>query len=359
MNREYRLSKSRILSGLQCPKRLYLEVHHSEHAADNSGAGMRIGMGNKAGEIARQLEPDGVFLDAGYSLAEVLEETKHILSEQEKSVIFEATFSAGGLLARGDIFIHDEAGYKLYEVKSSTGVKGYHYQDCAIQSWVIEQAGYPLSEVYVSHINNQFVYTTAGDYHGLFTSAPVTQDISELKKQVPEWKSMCLSVLQGEMPEVEPGDQCHQPFGCPFTGFCNQGKESFDYPVTSLPRSKKLAAELESEGVFDIRDIPEGHLRNSKHVRIREAVIAGEAYLDSAASQIINSLPYPRYYIDFETIGFAVPVWLGTRPYQQLPFQWSCHTEHEDGSLEHHEFLDVSGEAPMRQFTETLIDTIG
>lgn len=59
------------------------------------------------------------------------------------------------------------------------------------------------------------------------------------------------------------------------------------------------------------------------------------------------------------TIAFAVPRWLGTRPYQQLPFQWSCHIEPADGELSHEEFLDLSGEAPMRAFSEALVATIG
>src|SRR5204863_365102 len=66
-------------------------------------------------------------------------------------------------------------------------------------------------------------------------------------------------------------------------------------------------------------------------------------------------LPYPRYYADFETTQMAVPVWKDTRPYEQLPFQWSCHVERADGSIEQRGFLDLSGQPPMRAFLESLI----
>jgi Domain of unknown function(DUF2779) len=70
-------------------------------------------------------------------------------------------------------------------------------------------------------------------------------------------------------------------------------------------------------------------------------------------------IPYPRFYLDFETVHFAVPIWAGTRPYEQLPFQWSCHIESEGGETVHKEFLDTSGASPLRAFAESLIATLG
>ena len=71
------------------------------------------------------------------------------------------------------------------------------------------------------------------------------------------------------------------------------------------------------------------------------------------------TLPYPRYYLDFETVQFAVPVWAGTSPFQQVVFQWSCHVEERPGELRHREFLDTSGEAPVRAAAETLLEALG
>jgi hypothetical protein len=70
-------------------------------------------------------------------------------------------------------------------------------------------------------------------------------------------------------------------------------------------------------------------------------------------------LPYPSYYLDFETIGFAIPRWAGTRPYQQVPFQWSLHIEGRDGSLSHKEFLDLTGDFPARAAAEALLAAAG
>ena len=52
-----------------------------------------------------------------------------------------------------------------------------------------------------------------------------------------------------------------------------------------------------------------------------------------------------------------VPVWDGTRPYQQIPFQFSLHRVAD--SLEHTHFLDLSGQDPSRPFAEAVIEACG
>jgi len=63
--------------------------------------------------------------------------------------------------------------------------------------------------------------------------------------------------------------------------------------------------------------------------------------------------------MDFETIRFAVPIWKGTRPYQQIPFQFSVHRLSPAAKVEHVSFLDLSGNDPSRSFAEALIAACG
>jgi hypothetical protein len=70
-------------------------------------------------------------------------------------------------------------------------------------------------------------------------------------------------------------------------------------------------------------------------------------------------LTYPRYYLDFESIQFAIPIWVGTSPYQQLPFQWSCHIQSSVEGLKHSDFLDTSGNDPRRSFAESVLEVCG
>lgn len=55
----------------------------------------------------------------------------------------------------------------------------------------------------------------------------------------------------------------------------------------------------------------------------------------------------------------AVPVWAGTRPYMQVPFQWSCHTETAKGEITHSAFLADGQSDPRRSFAESLINVAG
>jgi len=175
--------------------------------------------------------------------------------------------------------------------------------------------------------------------------------------EAPAWAEDLAGMLTGSIPVVEVGGHCHDPFDCPFVDYCTP--EEPEYPVSCLPRAGALIEELLAEGVLDIRDIPEGRLEKPVHQRIRRATIAREAEVSPGIAQELSGLARPWFYLDFETIQFAVPIWAGTRPYEQLPFQWSCHIGDAPGGLRHEEFLDLSGEAPMLRFAEALLETIG
>lgn len=52
-----------------------------------------------------------------------------------------------------------------------------------------------------------------------------------------------------------------------------------------------------------------------------------------AIAEFLETLTYPIYHLDFETFQQAVPLWRGVSPYKQIPFQYSLHVEHEDGTF--------------------------
>ena len=357
MNIHY-LSKSKMLSGLQCPKRLYLEVHHPELIEESADLQRRFTIGHLVGEMAQKLVPDGILIEYDGGLSQALKETRHILESSPDTPIFEATFSHGGVLVRTDIFYKGDNGYRLVEVKNSTSVKDYHIPDCAVQAWVIESLGYPLERVELAHIDNTFVYQGDGDYQGLFHHEDVTNEILPLKEKVPGLAKNFQSMLSGDLPDIDVGDHCNDPFECPFVNHCYP--EPHEYPVSILPRGGKVVDELLDEGIEDIRDIPEGRLTNLKHEKVRRVTVNGKPEIDPEISTYLKDLSYPRYYLDFEALMTPIPIWPGTRPYQtHLPYQWSCHIEEQLGELRHEEYLDVTEENPMRPLAEKLMSILG
>jgi len=354
-----KLSKSRVLSGHQCPKRLYIELHDPGAVDFSPAARHMLEVGNRVGEIARQEFPGGYLIRHQDNLSEALAQTARVLEETPGIPVFEATFSSNDVLIRADILERDEAqNVYLVEVKSSTRVKDYHLLDCAIQAWVIESSGLPVQTIELAHIDTGFVYTCEGDYHGLLKREDITDRVRPLMADLPQKVSDLQQMLQGDEPDVAPGSQCTSPFECPFMARCTE-PDSTPWPVTSLPGGGAIVDRLKEEGIKTIADIPAEWLTNPVHLRIREAVVTGQPVIEQELVDVVAGLAWPRYYLDFETVQFAIPQWLGTRPYEQLPFQWSCHIESAPGEIRHAEFLNISGQAPMRPFIDSLLEALG
>ena len=262
------------------------------------------------------------------------------------------------MLVRADILCREGTGQlHLIEVKAATSVKDYYLVDCAIQLWVIQEAGLPVQRLDLAHINNQFVYAGDGDYRGLFTLVDVLDECHELQDEVDALGGEMREVLSGGEPAIAMGSHCTDPFGCPFQDYC-AGPQP-EMPVYWLPGGGTAADRLMDAGYFDIRNIPKGFLTNELAERCRQVSVSGQYFLDPSAAEELRSLGWPRYYLDFETIAPAVPRYAGTRPYSAQAFQWSCHVEYQDGAIEHLEFLADGIEAPMRPCAESLIEALG
>lgn len=106
-------------------------------------------------------------------------------------------------------------------------------------------------------------------------------------------------------------------------------------------------------------EVPVG-LLNESHRRVQKCTLSGKPYFDRRGAMAdLQAHKLPAYFIDFETIQFAVPIWKGTRPYQQIPFQFSVQRLSRNGTLVETQFLDLSGDDPSRPFAEALIKACG
>ena len=352
------LSKSQILAGRQCARRLWLQANRPELRVYSPSTGRRFVQGHRLNELVHRLYPGGRVIDEDKGPAEALQLTAAHLARHPDQPLFEAAFRSHRVLVRADMIRGGEDGFELTEVKSSTRVKQHHLLDCAVQHWVICAAGHPLTKTTLAHVDTRFVYAGDGNFTGLLRHVDVSERILELLPQVPNWIDEGLAVLSlREEPDIETGPHCTRPFPCPFQAHCKPPASG--YPVSLLPGGGRIIGQLQNEGIRDIREIPEGRLHKPLHERVRQATISEQAYTGPEIAAILLALPYPRYYLDFESIQFVIPRWSATRPYQQLPFQWSCHIELSPGNLLHEDFLDESGEAPLRACAESLLKPLG
>ncbi|MBZ0070839.1 MAG: DUF2779 domain-containing protein [Gammaproteobacteria bacterium] len=355
----YGLSKSKLLAYRQCPKRLWLETHRPDLAEPDDDGGLRQSAGLQVGDVARALHRDGILIEA-QSLRACLAQTRKALDSAPRRPLFEATFEHDGVLVRADLLLPARGGHRLVEVKATSEVKDHHIEDSAVQAWVARNAGLKVTHVEVAHIDTAFVYPGGADYAGLFAHVDLTRDAQALAREVPVWvKGARATLSKKKEPRIEPGDQCTKPYPCPFHDYCNGDDDADGYPPEILPHGKTLARSLRAEGYTDLRDVPKGRLAKPHHFRVWQCSVTGKPLLDAGAATLLRGFGYPRYYLDFETINPAVPIWPGTRPYQQVPFQWSCHREAKNGTLRADGFLAADDLDPRRAFMDSLLDAIG
>jgi hypothetical protein len=200
-----RLSKTKLIAGLQCPKRLYLSVHQPELAEVDAGLQARFAIGHAVGEVARALYPDGRLIGHPENPGIALRETEAALREDGDLLLFEPAFSHGGVLVRADLLFRRNGRHRVVEVKASTSVHDYQIQDAAIQAWVIDGAGCPVDGAAIAHVDNSFVYSGGGRYDGLLKSVDVTEDTVRLRAEVPQLALQCQQVLHGPLPDVAVG----------------------------------------------------------------------------------------------------------------------------------------------------------
>lgn len=356
------LSKSRIAAFEQCAKRLWLGTYRRELAEEDPGARMRFATGNEVGRIARDLSVGGVLVDAQRDLAAALAQTQQLVADGHRAPIYEATFQHDGILIQADVIEPVEGGaWHLAEVKSSGSAKDAQISDVATQVWVMLEAGLPLESAAVRHIDTRFVLSAPGDYRGLLKDTDVTLQIQPLIARRPEIVERARAVLAGLEPDRDMGRHCDEPYACEFKNHCRRNQpEGPKWPISMLPNTgKRLAEEWAGEGIEDLLELEEADLANPRHQRIHRATKSGQAFHDvEAINREIAGWQYPLHFLDFETIGPAIPRWIGTRPYQQIPFQFSCHTETISGELLHTEYLNTDGSDPRRPLAEALVQTL-
>lgn len=362
------LSKSKLLAYRQCPKRLWLEVHRPDLREDSSATQASFVVGHQVGDIAQRLydpKGNGILIDPqAEGFEAIFARTRDLL--QSAQPIFEAGFRAEGALALADVMLPvrkaGKLAWRMVEVKSSTSVKDYHRDDAAVQSLIARSSGVPLTGIALANIDSSWVYPGNGDYSGLLVENDLTDEAFARGEEVRSWITEAQQIVARKREPSQPtGKHCGHPYECGFLDYCQSQEPQALQPIAWLPGrlTKGLQAEIEAQRLTELRDVPD-ELLNDKQKRVKSVSLSGEVYFDQqAAAQELSVHKLPAYFLDFETIQFAVPIWKGTRPYQQIPFQFSLHRLSRTGKVEQQSFLDLTGKDPSKAFAEALISVCG
>jgi hypothetical protein len=351
------LTKSRYAAGLQCSRRLWLLVHEPA-PYDDPDPGAALDVGQEIGRKARLLFPGGVLIEeTPWQHAAAVCRTLDLMAARSVPTIFDAAFEHDGVRIRVDVLERLSDGtWGLREVKSSTRMKDHHVEDLALQAFVLEGAGARVTSIELLHVNKAYLRGREGicwpDYFGRVDAGMETAAaLVDLPERLPAMRA-CLSEI--EIPAAEPGKHCGTPYGCEFLDRCSADKP--DDWISYLPRlSETQAADLKVRGIDAISAIPIDFRLTPKQTIIRDATASGRPYVASDLARLLKAFRLPACYLDFEAMMPPIPLYVGTRPYQTIPFQWSLHAIDGNGALHHREFLAEGDEDPRLAFAETLI----
>jgi hypothetical protein len=336
------LSKSRFLTGLQCPKALWLTVHQPDLAAEMDPARQAvIEAGNEVGRAAHELFPGGVLVDEPYWRHEAaVERTRALVADPAVPAIFEAAFEHAGVRIRVDVLERlgrggDAAAWGLREVKASAGLKEHHVPDVAVQRFVLEGAGLAIPSVELVHVNGEFVRGEGPiDWRRFFTRQDVTEQALAFQRALPRSVGEMRALLgRPDAPAVEPSGHCFDPWECGFWAHCTAAK----------PPAWHLGLKRASE---------------ARRAIWLEALATGRPWVAPELAEVLADAGPPAWCLDFETVAPAIPLYPGTRPYEALPFLYSLHRLAPDGSAAHADFLADGRADPRPELAARLVEAL-
>ena len=356
------LSKSKYVTFCNCPKALWLRTYKPDVEVKDSGVESRFETGNKVGDLAMQYFGDFVEVttidDNGkLDLTTMIKKTQDEITK-DTPVICEASFAYDGNYCAVDILKKNEDGYDIYEVKSSTKIeKDVYYKDIAYQKWLLEKCGLKINNVYLMNINNEYIFDGTLNIQELFKTTLLNKEVEEYYKVVDKNVADAKKILSNNSePKCPVGEYCFSPYKCGFFKYCTGGLE---YPnVFDLFTSSK-AIKYYNDEIKTYNQLKDEKLTDNQKKEL-EAELYDKEFIDKQnIKKFLDSLKYPLYFLDFETMQLVIPEFVGTHPYQQIAFQYSLHIlDKPNGTLTHKEYLGESGKNPMEGLAKQLCEDI-
>jgi len=339
------LSKTDFLNYLDNPKHFWVSKHAPDQLAPlDDFTRHQLEQGNEVQVIAKDYFRNYLFQD-----------------EAKYDVKTEYSISNGPLVARIDILVHDLVHdvYDVYEIKGSTNskLKSEHKYDLAFQAHVIGDE-LSIRDYFLVRLNSE--YEREGELipADLFVIDSMNDEVEKLGEETSDLINAALAVMsETDMNNLE---ACFKPSSCPCRDICHPDLP--EHPIYELSRlSKAKASLLRAQDKLKIAEIlPDFELTHRQTVQ-RKAVIAEVPIIDKPAlNEFLSDVEYPLYYLDYETLGLAIPAFDGYRPYQNMIFQYSLHVqEKKGGGVHHYEYLAIDREDPGLGLVKHLSENIG
>ena len=355
---EIHLSKSKYCRAIQCNKMLWLEKNKPEEKGEIDNQAV-LDNGTKVGELAKGIFGNYTNIEYDENLDKMIYDTKEALKESS-NIITEASFKYKNNFCSIDILKVNGNSVEIYEVKSSTEIKDIYLDDISYQFYILNKLGYKVTKASIIYINNQYIRHGELNLSEFFNSEDVTDIVQEKQKEIEsKIKEINEYMKQEAEPKQEIGMQCFKPYQCQFWKYCTKHLPEHNvFQIRKMHKDKAL--KFYYEGKTNFKDLLEENMNWKFKQQIEFEEFNYEPHIDKQKiREFMKNLYYPIYFLDFETMQTAIPEFDNSKPYQQIPFQYSLHyITKEDGELLHKEFLAESGMDPRRKLAEQLVKDI-
>ena len=332
---QLRLSKSRFVAGSQCHKLLWLKVHEPGAVELQPSRVLedRFDQGRLVGELARERFPGGVLINLPHNAVEERIAATQAAIASGAPAIFEASFVADDTFVAVDVLERVPGGWRLIEVKSSSSQKEEHVTDAAIQLYVLRRSGIAVRAVEIMHLNKDHRCPDTGD---IFCRTDVSAEAEAALDAIPSEIRRQMAMLVSEMPPVTIGLHCSEPWDCPFHDRC--WPDDRDHIANLYFMGKKAYGFME-KGVHSLHDLPADHKCPPAAKRQLRSIRENRIIVEPGLTQALVDFDCKLGFLDFETVMRAVPVWTGLAPWGQAAAQFSYHSQRDDGTYAHTEWL--------------------
>ena len=365
------LSKSKYAKYCQCPKCLWMSVYKPEEEVLDPTSEARFETGTEVGDLAMGLLGDYIDVttnkpDGKLDIKAMLDKTQQLMADGTENIC-EASFSYDGNYCAVDILHKTDGGWAIYEVKSTSFPEfngnpaklDKYLPDVAYQKWVLTKCGVNVTGVFLVCLNSDYVRQGELDIQQLFVINDMGEMIANEYDKVEARQAEAKKLLQQtEEPEMDIWEGCKKPYDCAFYNYCSRHLPSPSvFDMYRMQFSKKL--EYYRKGMITYDDIKNEKLTPVRRIQI-DSSLANEPHINKdSIEKFLETITYPIYFLDFESMQPAIPPFANMKPYQQICFQYSLHIiENEGGPLLHKEHLGVSGSDPRRALAEQLCQDI-
>jgi len=358
------ISKSDFLKYQVCPSYFWLWKYKKDlvPADEEEAIRQRLEQGNEIERYARLLFPKAVLIESKGVKARA--ETE-ILVRNSTKVIFQATvLTEGNLLAMADVLERDEDSdtWTLYEVKSTNSIKKEHVYDVCFQQVAFEDAGYRIGKTKVIHLNKDYTRRSEIVPKDLLLEDDITAQVAEIIPTIRQQINDAKEVLaRTDEPKTCSCRLKSKSGHCPTFHYFNP--DIPEYSVFNIARigGKNLALLIDGE-IHNVEDVPDDiKLSVIQRTQVDVAKSKQPIINKTAIAELLSELVYPLYFLDYETVSTALPLYMGCCPYQQIPFQYSLHIVEQPGAeAKHYEYLSRDSETqPAQELLDGLLQQIG